>query len=107
MDGVGRLPGDWRADRAMAWRQLCAIAAARRGAWDATKAKKFALAQYKQLYGDWPRWEIRRRADAPQTPTHTVRPHNATQRVTQSSDMERPVNPFLYLRVVSNSGDAT
>ena len=46
----------------MAWRQLCAIAAARqaaRGAWDATKAKKFALAQYKQLYGDWPRWEIR------------------------------------------------
>ena len=62
MDGVGRLPGDWREDRAMAWRQLCAIAAARqaaRGAWDATKAKKFALAQYKQLYGDWPRWEIR------------------------------------------------
>ena len=77
VDGVGRLPGDWREDRAMAWRQLCAIAAARRGAWDATKAKKFALAQYKQLYGDWPRWEIRRRADAPQTPTHTVRPHNA------------------------------
>ena len=62
VDGVGRLAGDWREDRATAWRQLCAIAAARqqaKGAWDATKAKKFALAQYKQLYGDWPRGETR------------------------------------------------
>ena len=61
VDGIGRRAGDWRDDREGAWRQMCAIAAARQpaqGTWDAEKAKKFALAQYHQLYGAWPRWGI-------------------------------------------------
>ena len=61
VDGVGRLAGDWRADRDAAWRQLCTIAAARqaqRGTWDAEHAKRFALAMYRECYGEWPRWGI-------------------------------------------------
>ena len=64
VDGIGRLPGmgDWRDDRDAAWQQFCAIAAARqqaRGTWDATQAQKFAVAQYKTLYGTWPAWHRR------------------------------------------------
>ena len=173
----------------MAWRQLCAIAAARqaaRGAWDATKAKKFTLVGVRDpLIRTLRRWrryaqaerdgfllalarrdttirrlrtESRRRStsvasgarvpDGPAGLGHdaearrrgmrwptiggyggpgtrvqagrrslgdgqtrprrqTTLSDRITQRVTQSSDMERPVNPFLYLRVVSDSGDAT
>ena len=69
VDGIGRLPGlqDWRSDKGEAWRQLCAIAASRqaqRGVWDAERAKKFALAKYRELYGEWPRWGIRFRPAA-------------------------------------------
>ena len=45
----------WAEDKRWTWRHICRIAADYRG--DGTeRAKKFALAQYKTLYDEWPEW---------------------------------------------------
>jgi len=44
-------------DRLDVWEQLCWIATDRKGSNDA--AKRFAMAQYKNIYGVWPKWDFK------------------------------------------------
>ncbi|MBU9648320.1 DEAD/DEAH box helicase family protein [Burkholderia multivorans] len=45
---------DYLRDKASVWRQLCGLAIERKNG-DTEKARKFALAQFKSLYGHWPK----------------------------------------------------
>ena len=47
----------WQRDQHWTWQQICRIAADRKGG-DEDLAKRFALAQYKTLYREWPRWSF-------------------------------------------------
>ena len=44
---------EWQKDQRWTWEQLCLIAQVRKGE-DSTAAHKFALAQYKTMYKEWP-----------------------------------------------------
>ena len=44
--------GAWRYDPLWTWRNICGVAMERKQDWAA--AQKFALAQYRQLLGEWP-----------------------------------------------------
>lgn len=47
----------WAHDRDAVWRQLCYHSLERKKG-DADKARKFALANYRNIYGDWPKAEF-------------------------------------------------
>jgi len=53
---ASKLPS-WAADRDAVWRQLSFHALERKGG-DVEKARKFALAQYRNIYGAWPKHEF-------------------------------------------------
>lgn len=49
---------DWLSDKDAIWRQIVGLALVKK-AGDTAKAEKFALAQYRNLYGQWPRYAMR------------------------------------------------
>ena len=55
MEAVSTGPGSrrWKEDRLWTWQQICRIAIERKDG-DERLARKFALAQYKSLYKEWP-----------------------------------------------------
>ena len=57
MEEVTR-PGsrEWQENKRWVWQQLSTLALERKGG-DEVSAKRFALAQYKSLYGEWPSWD--------------------------------------------------
>lgn len=57
VDGKASKLPQWAADRESVWRQLCYHALERKRG-DTAAARKFALAQYKHIYGGWPRNEF-------------------------------------------------
>lgn len=58
LDGKAAKHPTWAQDKESVWRQICGLALARKGGdWDA--AERFAKAQYRTLYGSWPRHAMR------------------------------------------------
>ena len=57
MEEVTR-PGsrEWQENKRWVWQQLSTLALERKGG-DEVSAKRFALAQYKSLYDEWPSWD--------------------------------------------------
>lgn len=60
----------WMQDRDRVWAELCGLALERKKG-DITAASRFAKAQFKNMYGDWPRMELA--ATEPQTPSNNLR----------------------------------
>lgn len=48
----------WMEDKAAVWRQLCGLALERKRG-DVIAAEKFAKAQFRSLYQEWPRFAMR------------------------------------------------
>lgn len=61
---------DWMEDKAAVWRQLCGLALERK-AGDVTAAERFAKAQFRNLYQEWPRLAMRN--ITPETPSEPLR----------------------------------
>ena len=56
--------GAWKDDQGWTWRQICRVASARHP-YDDDRARKLALAQYRNLYGEWPAKKFKRDSGAP------------------------------------------
>jgi len=52
---------DWAADKRLVWWEIVQISKDRKRG-DVAAAERFAKAQYKNMFGDWPRWKF---GDAP------------------------------------------
>lgn len=63
-------------DRKSVWRQLCTMAITRKGGLDEHAANKWALAQYRNLYSEWPRDKFRPIAPYSEWPRSDVNPHS-------------------------------
>jgi DNA repair protein RadD len=60
----------WMQDKQRVWAELCGLALERK-AGDVSAASRFAKAQFKTMYGEWPRVELT--ATAPETPSSALR----------------------------------
>lgn len=61
---------DWMEDKAAVWRQLCGLAMERK-AGDVEAAERFAKAQYRNMYQEWPRLAMRN--ITPEPPSEVLR----------------------------------
>jgi DNA repair protein RadD len=67
--GKREMPG-WMQDKESVWRQMCGLALERKNG-DMEAAERFARAQYKSLYQQWPRYAMRN--ITPEIPSEPVR----------------------------------
>ena len=75
----------WMDDRRLVWHEIVQIGKDRKRG-DLLAAERFAKAQFKNLYGDWPRWNF---SDAPIVIPRTVVVNKVKQQVISYAKSKR------------------